>query len=36
MEKFNDSSRDEEDYSFELQNFELKLFARRQPKEICF
>ena len=23
-------------YSYELQNFELKLFAGRQPKEICF
>ena len=27
MEKFNDSSGDEEDYFFELRNFELKFFA---------
>ena len=35
MEKFNDSSGDEEDYSFELRNFELKFFAGSPPKEIC-
>ena len=29
------SSGDEEDYSFELRNFELKFFAEPPAKEIC-
>ena len=35
MEKFNASSGDEEDYPFELRNFELKFFAGPPAKEIC-
>ena len=35
MEKFNDSSGEEEGYSFELRNFEPKFFAGPPPKEIC-
>ena len=35
MEEFNASSGDEEDYSFELQNFEFKFFAGPPANEIC-
>ena len=35
MENFNASSGDEEDYSFELRNFELKFFAGSPANEIC-
>ena len=34
MEKFNASCGDEEDYSFELRNFELKFFVGPPANEI--